>query len=1108
MLTIFQLWATESYSQLQSLPLKLEDAKISDVLKMIENQSEFFFLYSPKLIDVERKVNIDAKNETIKDILTDIFDGEVKFAVYDRQVILTSNEQSGVISALQQKKITGTITDEKGNPLPGVTVLVKGTKLGTLTDAAGKYEIKDAPQNATLTFSFVGMTTQEIQSNGRMLIDVVLKEQEIGLNEVVVVGYGTQKKVSVTGSVVEVKNDIIKDIPVANISSTLAGRLPGIVAVQQSGEPGQDVANISIRGFGNPLILVDGVERDFNQIDPNEIESITVLKDASAAIYGSRAGNGVILVTTKRGETGKPLINFSVNSGFQSNTRMPSFVNAGEYAQSFNDAMVNSGNPAPFSDFQIRAYKYVSGDKSVKFTDAEQAQFESEKADFVNTDWLNVIFKPAAPIQQYNLSSSGGNDNIKYFISLGYLNQQSILRSNDDNFKKYSFRSNIDAKITKDLSISLDLAGRLEETLYPGYPIASIWNCLMNDVPTIVLNPNPLYPTGLGEAASQAQVSGTRTNNTKDLSGSISLNYSVPFVKGLSAKARFDYWENIGFEKDFLQGYEIYSYDPINEVYTPYTSGMTGITNLTETNTESNSLISRLTVDYDRVFGKNAVKGLLIGEYISNYSNTFDAYRTNYLSNALPELFAGSSTGINNDGSESADGRISYAGRFNYAYSSKYLLETTFRFDASPRFAPAYRWGFFPSILAGWRLSEENFIKNNLKFVNNLKFRLSYGKAGVDNIASYNYIGGYNYSGGFVDNANMQSGIIAKGLANVAATWEKHTTYNAGLDFDLWNSKLYGSFDAFYKERTGILATRAESLPSTFGATLPSENLNSMNYRGFELQLGHKDKIGEIEYNIDGNIAWNRAKNGYIEEPDYSSADVWTRLRYQQSGQWADRYFGLQAVGLFKSQAEINAWPVIQDGDNNLTLRPGDIKYLDYNGDGKITDLDYHPIGKSNTPELTYGLNIGAKWKGFDLNMLWQGAADYGVVLPTQKPYPYNPSTMFSFMLDYWSPDNINAKYPRIGVSGFTNNQYPSTFWLIAAYYVRLKDIQLGYTLPPQLLSKIGVSRCRFYISAVNLLTVSNVTHFDPETVSSASASNYSFFPQQKTISIGANISF
>jgi len=1099
---------SSTYSQQTKFTLSGDNVSIRDVLANVESKSEFRFFFNSALVDLDQRVSYRIEEGTILELLDQILQKNgIQYEVKDRTIILSpkSSDEPG-IAAQQQSSVSGKVTDSSGSPLPGVTVVIKGTTQGTITDPQGNYTLPNAPGNATLQFSFVGMKTQEIAISGKTAIDVMMVDETVGIEEVVAVGYGTQKKANLIGSVVEVKSDKLVNIPSANVTSLLAGKLPGIVSRQLSGEPGADAANISIRGFGNALTIVDGVERNYNQIDPNEIESISVLKDASAAIYGARAGNGVILVTTKRGSSGKPVINFSFNNGWQSSTRMPRYVNSGEFAESYNDALRNSGSPLQFTDYQIKAYKYVSGDKSVTFTDAERAQFEGEKANYVNTDWVDVVFRPAAPMQQYNLSSSGGSEKIKYFISLGYLDQNSVLRSGGDRLRKYSCRSNIDAQITKNLSIGLDVSGRLELLDYPQCDIGQIWNNFMSDPPTNAVGPNPNFASGMGQGAADPDICGTRKTKTTDLSGSISINYSVPFIKGLSAKARLDYLTVPVFQKNFFKAYDIYSYNPVTDTYTYRFAGASSTTSLTQTWTQPVTMVSKLFLNYEHVFGKHSVKALVVGEFTDFNSNTFSAYRTDFYTTAIEQLFAGSSTGQTCTGTESADGRISYAGRFNYEYSNKYLLETTFRYDASPRFARDVRWGFFPSVMAGWRLSEENFIKNNLQFVNNLKLRVSYGQAGVDNIASYNYMTGYQYSGGFVDNSELQLGLTSKGLANLSTTWEKHITYNAGIDFGLLNDMLYGAFDVFYKERSGILTTRSGSLPSTFGANLPSENLNSANYRGFEFQLGYRDKIREIEYSIDGNIAWNRGKYGHVEESDFSGSDQYTRLRYQNSGQWISRYFGLEDAGLFQSQAEIDAWPVIQDNNNNTTLRPGDVKYLDFDGDNKITDLDYHVIGKGDIPEITYGLNISGKWKEFDLSMLWQGATNYSVIEPGMRPYQFTPSTMSAVQLDYWTPENTDARYPRIGISGFNNNKYSSTFWLIDAYYVRLKNIQLGYSLPKLLYKRIGVSELRLYVSAVNLLTISNVKHSDPEVQSWTG--DYIFFPQQKTISLGINISF
>lgn len=375
----------------------------------------------------------------------------------------------------------------------------------------------------------------------------------------------------------------------------------------------------------------------------------------------------------------------------------------------------------------------------------------------------------------------------------------------------------------------------------------------------------------------------------------------------------------------------MYNFDPFTREYTISRPGYTSLTSLTETFSQGTYMTSQVYLNYDRNFGNHDVKVMAVAEYLDTKGNSLSAYRNNFLSGQVQQLFAGSTAGMTNTGGASQDGRISYASRINYAYMDRYLVEGTFRYDASPRFARNYRWGFFPGVLLGWRISEEPFLKS-VQTLDELKLRLSYGQSGVDNIANFNFLEGYNYSPGFVENGVLTTGIRSRGLANKSTTWERHTTMNAAVDFGFFSGKIYGSADVFYKERSGILAKRVDALPYSFGASLPSENLNSMTYRGFEIVLGHRRSTGNVRYNIEGNIAWNRVKNKLIQEPEYT--EEYKRLRYQNSGQWANRYFGYTAVGMFNSQEEIDSWPVVQDNNNNKTLSPGDIKYLDFDGDG------------------------------------------------------------------------------------------------------------------------------------------------------------------------------
>jgi TonB-linked SusC/RagA family outer membrane protein len=1077
------------------LNLKAEKESVSNILKLIEDQTEFRFLYNSSNINVNRKTDIDCKSKNIEEVLGMLFEGtNVKFRSFKSNYVLYTEDGASNEIIQQQKSISGKVTDSSGASLPGVSVIIKGTTSGVITDMDGKYTITKVPDTGILQFSFVGMKTIEVPAGGKSTINVTLAEEAIGLDEVVAVGYGTQRRVTIAGSVATVENKSIVNIPVTNTANTLAGKLPGLIAVQRGGQPGADKSEISIRGFGNALIIVDGVEQPFDQIDPSEIESFSVLKDASASIYGARAGNGVILVTTKRGKAEKSKINFSTNYGFQAPTRFPKLADAVLYSTLRNEAYLNA-NPGDIANQPFTAEaisKYKSG------TDPN----------YPNTDWYNEAFKKWSPIAQYNLNSSGGTDKIKYFLSMGYMDQGGLAKSNAFEFKRYNVRSNIDAVIANNLTISLDLSGRIEDQRAPAGRLMDLMEKVFGAKPTSPASfPDPTKASAGGGgnpvAVADPNFSGKNRNYNKVFNGILTAKYTIPYINGLSAKARFSYLTNDQTNKLWNTGYPTYNYDYSTKEYSQVSQA--GKNTLTQELYRNNNITSQISLNYENTFGKSSVKGLLLAEYIDINSDNMRAYREGFLSTVVDQLYAGSLDGMSNNGSAYEDGRISYVGRVNYEYSQKYLLEATFRYDASARFLPEKRWGLFPGFMAGWRISEEEFMKS-ARFVDNLKLRYSYGEAGNDNTSQYGFLTGYNYGGTYAlgETSAMYQGIISKGLPNPNITWENTSTNNIGLDASLWQGKLSVELDVFKRKVTGVMATRLGSLPSTFGATLPDENINSYDNRGFELRLGHKNKIGEFNYSVEGNTSWTRGKWIHFEEPVF--VDEESRARLQKSGQWMNRFFGYEALGYFNSQEDIDNWPVNQDLNavKNKTIKPGDIKYLDYNKDGKLDDKDKHVIGRGFTPEVMFGLSLTASYKGFDMSMLWQGATNFNTYFEKEAQVSfYNGENILASFENHWTPENLNAKYPRLTYGSVANNIHTSSFWLQDATYIRLKNLQLGYTLPKQWITKANIDNVRIFLSGYNLLTFDNVTPFDPEAQGSAW-----YYPQQKSFSAGLTLTF
>ncbi|MDO6605651.1 TonB-dependent receptor [Arenibacter palladensis] len=1103
LICMLQINAT-TYSQKTRISLEMKDVQLSEVLNRIETISEFKFFVDTQKIDVKRAVEIKADKEKIFDILDKLFRGtNITYEVFKKQILLkrvdlkhttptsVGTDQSVIEIKNQQQTITGTITDGNGSPLPGANILEKGTTNGTQADFDGNFTIFVADENAILVISYIGFVSKEIKTEGATTLDIVLKESVDGLDEVVVVGYGTQKRVNITGAVTSVESEELTVTPVSNTSQALQGRIPGLITRQSSGEPGFDNVGLSIRGFGTPLIIVDGIESSLNRVDPEEIQSISVLKDASAAIYGARAGNGVILVTTKRGLKQKPKITFNGTYSFQTNTAYPELMDAGQYSELIREAQINSGTP----------------ESGMKFTEEDVAKYKAgTEPGYEGTNWKDVIMRDYAPMQKYNLSLSGGNENLSYYSFLGYTGQEGIWESGDNIMERYNVRTNFEAKISDNLTATVDISAVFGDLSRPTRETETLLHDLRFHVPTYSSSlPDPDKIPFAGKVVSSlASVTekwgGYRKNLENNIFTTFSLNYNVPFIKGLEVKALVNYIYNSNESKDWIKAYDQYSYNYDSETYVNHGSAIQE-TSLTEGYNRSRKLTGQFSLNYNRVFNeKHNLSGIFLIETIDQYGKWFNASRADYITTSLDYLFAGAENRQMADGAANESGRLSYVGRLNYNYEGKYLFETTMRYDGSPNFPSNKRWGFFPSVSAGWRISEENFMAET-EWLNNLKLRASFSNMGYDGIGAFQYLSGYKFSIPYVVGGISSSTLINKGLANPNITWEEMSIYNVGFDFSTFQNKLYGEVDAFYRQRENILATRFESLPNTFGAILPHENLNSQNTRGFELLTGYRNSVGQLKYDIAGNVSWSRSKWDHYEEPEYTDPDE-IRIN-QQSGNWTNRYFGYIADGLFSSQEEIDNHPLDQDLQGNSTLLPGDIKYVDQNNDGILDWRDKKEIGSGATPEVMFGLNIGLSYKQFSLSALFQGATrrDFNV-------YTDLPTAEGNLELIYdkrWTEENnnSNAEIPRQYIGSNTNNSPASTYWLKDGSYVRLKSLNIGYDLSEDWSKKVGIAKARIFFAGTNLFTMSKLKEWgmDPE-----APDVYRYYPQQKVYSIGLNI--
>jgi TonB-linked SusC/RagA family outer membrane protein len=1071
--TIFNVFGSMTYSQNARLNLDMKDATIQTVLNAIEGQSEFFFLFSSKMIDVNKKVDINVADRNITDVLDELLTGtDIKYAVRDKQILLF-NKEADMSMILQQNQIAGTVTDEKGNPLPGVTVLVKGTTLGVLTDASGKYVISNPPKNAILIFSFVGMETQEISSISRMLIDVVLKEVTLGLEEVVVIGYGTQKKINLTGSVESIKGDQIVKQPVSQTSQALVGLIPGLTAIQSSGQPGEDNSTLRIRGTGSigasndPLVLIDGVAGDINSINPNDIDDISILKDAaSASIYGSRASNGVILVTTKRAKSGKISINYSDYIGWQKVTTQRKFLGA-------LDFLKYSGTT------QAEIDKYAAG-------------MISNPDLYPNTDWVSKLFTEHGFQQYHNLSISGGSESIKSLASISYMDQGSNIINY--NYKRYNGRFNTDIKISKKIDINFDLSFNRSQTTSPSTSLSYIIEDAYR-IPPIYSAVHSDGSWGDGwqgeNPVAAARDGGNTTAQSNYLRGIIKVNFS-PF-KDLKFSVMYTPEYNDGYTSSMTKMYQtIIDWDAKTIRNYPNRNG------LSQSNARSFTNNFNALATYNKTFNNHILSVLLGYEFIKYEYATFGASRQDFILDNYEVLDAGSAQTALNSGSATHSGLVSYFGRLNYSYKDKYLLEANLRSDASSRFAGGNRVGVFPSFSGGWRLSKEPFIVD-LGLFSNLKLRASWGQLGNQQIGSdFPYSSSMALgSSNFLFNNVISTGATQDVLANSAIKWETTETTNFGLDAGFLNQKLTLTAEYYIRKTKDILLPLP--IPLVMGLSPSIQNAGDVENKGLDFSLGWQDALGDFSYNARLNYSYvkNEVTNLSGVGPIISGNYI------TMVGSPIGSIYGYESIGIFQNQVAIDAAST-QFG----TLIPGNIQYKDQNGDGKINADDRVIIGDP-FPKISYGLNLGAKYKGFDLSVYFQGVGKRNVLLQGDAAWAlWNAGKIQEWQVrEFWSPENTGAKFPVIApTSAGSNDAQISSTWVFDASYLRVRNISFGYTLPKTLFKNNFVNSLRVYFSGQNLFTFDKLPQgIDPLIPNDSSGEA---FPITSNYNIGIDVQF
>lgn len=1034
-----------------------------------------------------------------------------------------------VMHAQNTITVSGVVSDDTQQPVIGASVMIKGSTTGVPTDLDGNYSIT-VPDNAVLEFSSVGLKTVEIPVNGRTTINVVLPTDNTFLESVVVVGYGTQKKGSVTGAVSGVGNDDIIKTKSENPQNMLTGRVPGLRVWQKSAEPGTYNNVFDVRGMGTPLVIIDGVPRDiadFQRLNATDIENVSVLKDAAAAIYGVRAGNGVVLVTTKKGSEGKTKVNYNGSFTFQTPSKMPELASAVESMLIYNEKSNNSvhNGTIQFSPEQIEEYR--NGTKKA-------------------TDWNDMILAKWVPQTQHDLSISGGNEKYQYYVSMGYLYQEGFFKSGDLNYDKYNLRANITAEIVKGLKFDINLSGLADERNTPWSSsvdiIRNYWGQgqlapAYADPAETMLNYASLDKMENSIAMMSSDISGYHKYKQKYFQSSASLSFDfgtlTDALQGLSIKGLFSYDFRYDDNEHFRKEYYLYEYDELNDTYKQQVFPSHSNQLRRETYNKQ-QVLGQVLLSYDRTFAqKHKVGGLIGWEVQKRDGDNFYAYGdlatgTPYFTGLSGE---GQYVGLDKDKNQFYEiGYEAIIGRVNYSFDDRYIVEGQFRYDGSSKFAPGHQWGFFPSASIGWRLSEEPFFKNTpaLSFINQLKLRASYGVLGDDGgDLNYQWVSGYTYDGGtsstngwynayapgYIFDGTFVYGATPQPLPNTNITWLTSKTFNIGVDFEAWNGKLGASFDYFNRTRTGIFKQNTNELPTIVGAGAPMENADSDRHLGLELELTHRNKVGDFSYELKGIVTITRQKYlKSVQKGNYgNSYDKWRNDNLNNRYQGVQ--FGYEGAGRYESWQDIWTYPIYKE---NSTL-PGDYKYLDWNGDGEISSLDMHPYAFDQTPWLNYSLDFNFSWKNLDFSMLLQGTAmgsmSYKEPLYSIWGYAAGAGGVLEQYLDRWHTTNGSTDIydPDLewtsGYYAYTG-RYPdenSTFNRVSTAFLRLKSIEIGYTLPKFKSPAMKDFSLRIYFNAYNPFTITGVKFVDPEHSDDELGRLY---PLNKTYTLGLNLSF
>ncbi|MCQ2183869.1 MAG: TonB-dependent receptor [Bacteroidales bacterium] len=1010
--------------------------------------------------------------------------------------------------------VSGTVVDEGGVPVTGALVFTDDAASSTMTDLDGAFSLA-AESGARLTVSCIGYLSYNFTNAGQKDLVITLMSDMQNLEESVVVGYGTQKKANLTGAISNVSNKTIAATQTTGIAGKLQGKVSGLNIRNNSGIPGEYDININVRGFGAPLYVIDGINRtaaDFHRLNSEDIESISVLKDASAAIYGLNAANGVIIVTTKAGtKSGRARFQFNANVGIAQPTDRVKMADGYQYYFLRNAANINAG-----------VSEFISPEELEKWRTGE----------YKSTDWYGETFKKTSIRQEYSISADGGTDRVQYYFNVNYANDGGLLKSNDLGYNKWSFRSNIKAALTDGLSANFSVAGYTDKRFSPTSGMTHIWRGVVNSLPykPVYCNNNPKYYNDVEDgqsmnpvALSKAENVGSTTNNSTSINTTINIAWNPTFCRDLEFKGTVAYDARFTDRKAVQKDWKMYTYDESTDKYIgkswcPTPNITQGYDNIRYVTTQLQASYKHLWKDAHNFAAQFVWETRSSNRDWNSIYKEFDLYTNDQID------YAADNDKTKTGGNQVQTRNMSFIGRLNYDYKGRYLIELAARYDGSYRYDPSVRWGLFPVVSAGWRLSEENWMKN-IDWLSNLKIRGSVGQIGEDVGDPFQYLAGFTTSGGgwwcyTSDSGVTTSGIATPALVNTSMTWTKSNLYDIGIDFSVLDNRLAITFDAYMKDKTGILAYKNVSFPNTYGATFPQENLNSNRTQGLELSLGWQDRAGEFFYSINGNVTLARTMNRYIEGSPVASD--WDQYRNRTDYRWAGITWGYNVIGQFQNQAEIDNYALYSARDGQRYVTPGDWMYEDANHDGLINADDMRPIlyAKGANPISNYGLTVSDSWRGIDFNVLLQGAAGFSTYHDLTYTTPFwQESNIPAWFMDAWHhQDPFDSSSPwvpgdlpavRTAANGPYLNQYVSTASFLDCSYLRIKNVEIGYTIPARIMNKAHMDRLRVFFSANNLLTLCNkyVKAYDPELLAGGNDTGWNY-PLMRTFTFGLNLNF